>query len=96
MKKKKAKNGTIHYTERHQSLCTSLFFPLSFLPTLCCPFTVEGLVSTEQSSATNNKCLLTMKFLLSKEFSNVNLLSGQTSDQQWQLNIFFYDLGILT
>lgn len=96
MKKKKGKNGTIHHTERHQSPWASLCFPLSFLPTLCCPFTVGGLVSTEQSSATNNNCLLTMKLLLSKEFSNVNLLQCSDSRSTMATAIFFfffYDLG---
>ena len=52
-KKEKKWNNTL-YRKTSKSL-GPLFFPLSFLPTLCCPFTVAGLVSTEQSSTTNNK-----------------------------------------
>ena len=93
MKKKKEKNGITHYTERHQSPWAPLFFPLSFLPTLCCPFTVAGLISTEQSSTANNKMSPYHEIPSQQRIFKYELASVPQHQIDNDNCIFFYDLG---
>ena len=94
--KKKKKYGTIHYTERHQSPWAPFSF-LSAFSRLLAVLSLQQVLFLQNNPVLQiTRCLLTMKFLLSKEFSSMNLFQCPDIRQTMATAYFFITLKILT